>query len=218
MDLVLDGQLVESKNRLQLLSDSKNSGLVISVLIPNSNSITHLSSRDHDATNLVVVVESLADHGEYEVLPAVVQVELLSRLNVDDPFATLGVGSIFPQRLDTLFEEVIIGVHFHSGWFHHVIVEAPEIFDGRKGSNGAKIRFVLITLSSDSLGRSVWPSVVPESPLRLERMRSLCWDFDIETTLYSLSVAFRSMRVVLLVFVMGFVVVPFFAATMLLWL
>lgn len=129
------------------LPDGLDSFISLGTLDPESNSIKYFTHRNNSTTNLVLILELLSQHGEnlcrlvndiiplfffaiiqlYQIKPVIIDglTSSISReLNAE--FTTVCIGSILPFRTDTLFENMVICVHFEMVDFDNIVMNTTS--------------------------------------------------------------------------------------------
>jgi hypothetical protein len=96
--------------------------------------LAHINDDPHDFA-VILVLERLADGGQHDVQPQVVDVGQLLVAEGVGPFATVLVVDIFPFGADTCFEEVVVGFLGELvGWCDVVLDTVSENSEAKKAA------------------------------------------------------------------------------------
>ena len=111
----------------QLLPEPVHFFYIILSTYPKLDPIDFAPQTDHRATNLVALVELLADKRHGEPAPATIE-QLRVIFHREDPFTSIGVRFVLPHWFDAGLEEVVVGVAFElGGRFEPVEVSAERL-------------------------------------------------------------------------------------------
>lgn len=83
----------------------------------------------------------------------------------DHPFASIFVLLVFPDRLDAVLEEVVVGVHLNQRWLNEVICVSPEHLCCADNAKLLKVALIELEVVDRTFGgKRLRSGVVPECP------------------------------------------------------
>jgi hypothetical protein len=78
---------------------------------PETDSVEALAHVNNNSLDFVVlfILESFANSSKHDVQPHGIDVDSFLVLVLESPFSAVLIGSVFPFRTNTVFEEVVVG-------------------------------------------------------------------------------------------------------------
>jgi len=120
-------------------SDRHDGIRVLSGSEPESDLVSLGSDGDDCAADVfsVLLAEGLADHQKHHLRPELGQLRIaLAALQVDEPTTSRLVVLVLPHRLHPFLEEAVVATCCQLSGLLDVVVQRPEVLDGRKVDDG----------------------------------------------------------------------------------